>query len=101
MKKYFLLVAAVICLFFSNCATVFAFSNTPIHWGFKKAENEIPPEAGKEYDELLKKYDAFYKDETDEKVVYLTFDNGYENGYTEKILDVLKKENVFCYRALS
>lgn len=37
---------------------------------------------------------------TDEKVLYLTFDCGYENGYTEKILDVLKEKNVpaafFC-----
>ena len=37
---------------------------------------------------------------TDEKVLYLTFDCGYENGYTEQILDVLKEKNVpsafFC-----
>lgn len=35
-----------------------------------------------------------------DKVLYLTFDCGYENGYTEKILDVLKEKNVnaafFC-----
>ncbi len=35
-----------------------------------------------------------------EKVLYLTFDCGYENGYTAKILDVLKEKNVnaafFC-----
>ena len=30
----------------------------------------------------------------DEKVIYLTFDNGYEAGYTSKILDVLKENNV-------
>lgn len=30
----------------------------------------------------------------DKKYVYLTFDEGYEAGYTEKILDTLKKENV-------
>ena len=28
------------------------------------------------------------------KVIYLTFDEGYENGYTQKILDILKEENV-------
>jgi peptidoglycan-N-acetylmuramic acid deacetylase len=69
-------------------------SNTPIHWGFKKAKDEKPAEAGKEWDELLEKYDAFYKGDPEKKVIYLTFDNGYENGYTEKFLDVLKKEKV-------
>lgn len=42
----------------------------------------------------LEQYDAFYVDrvcaEKNEKVMYLTFDCGYENGYTEQMLDVLK-----------
>ena len=42
----------------------------------------------------LKAYDAAYLGNTNEKVLYLTFDSGYENGCTEKILDVLKKHNV-------
>ena len=45
----------------------------------------------------LEQYDAFYVDrvcaEKNEKVMYLTFDCGYENGYTEQMLDVLKKHN--------
>lgn len=69
-------------------------SNKPIHWGFKKSKNEEPAEAGKELDELLEKYDAFYKGDPNKKHIYLTFDNGYENGYTEHFLDVLKKEKV-------
>lgn len=44
--------------------------------------------------EELKKYDAYYLAEGDEKVIYLTFDAGYENGNTEPILDALKKHNV-------
>ena len=36
----------------------------------------------------------FIMNESDEKVIYLTFDEGYENGYTSKILDVLKEKNV-------
>ena len=69
-------------------------SNRPLSWGFKKATNEQPAEAGPELDALLQKYGAYYKDSSDKKVLYLTFDNGYENGYTGKILDVLKKEKV-------
>lgn len=42
----------------------------------------------------LKKYDAAFLGDTSDKVIYLTFDAGYENGCTEKILDVLKKHNV-------
>lgn len=41
----------------------------------------------------MKKYNAYYMAEGDEKVLYLTFDCGYENGNTEPILDALKKHN--------
>ncbi|MFZ7945785.1 MULTISPECIES: delta-lactam-biosynthetic de-N-acetylase [Bacillaceae] len=68
--------------------------NRPIHWGFKKAVNEKQPDAGAEYDEILAKYGAFYKGDPNTKNLYLTFDSGYENGYTPKILKVLKKEKV-------
>ena len=38
--------------------------------------------------------DKRYSDDSTEKTIYLTFDAGYENGNIEKILDVLKEENV-------
>ena len=41
----------------------------------------------------LANYDAYYLGDTGQKVIYLTFDCGYENGYTEKILDALKKHH--------
>jgi peptidoglycan-N-acetylmuramic acid deacetylase len=71
-----------------------AYSNAPIHWGFKKSKNHEPASAGEEYDKLLAKYGAFYIGDTTKKDIYLTFDNGYENGYTEKVLDVLKEKKV-------
>lgn len=43
---------------------------------------------------MLDKYGGYYADESGDKVVYLTFDNGYEEGYTDDILDVLKEEDV-------
>src|SRR5690625_1825674 len=61
-------------------------------WGYKKNNEHQIPDIGK-YQEILKKYGAYYVDYSGEKVVYLTFDNGYEQGYTEGILDVLKKES--------
>lgn len=70
------------------------YSNQPIHWGFKKSQNHEPPNAGEELNLLLENYSTYYLGDTTKKEVYLTFDNGYENGYTGQILDVLKKKNV-------
>lgn len=41
----------------------------------------------------LKKYDAYFCGDEDQPVIYLTFDAGYENGYTAQILDVLQAHN--------
>ncbi|MEH7335888.1 delta-lactam-biosynthetic de-N-acetylase [Neobacillus drentensis] len=92
MKK---LIGSIMVLFLLVPASASAaVSNKPIHWGFKKAVDEQPAEAGPEYDELLAKYGAFYKGSPNKKILYLTFDSGYENGFMPKILDVLKKEKV-------
>lgn len=71
-----------------------SYSNHPIHWGFKKSQNEEPADAGRQLNTLLEKYGTYYIGDTSKKEIYLTFDNGYENGYTEKVLDVLKKKKV-------
>ena len=48
-----------------------------------------------QFNEKYGKYNATaIDDKTNEKVIYLTFDQGYENGYTSVILDVLKEKNV-------
>lgn len=62
-------------------------------WGYKKNNNHEIPDVGK-YKDMLDKYGAYYADFSGEKNIYLTFDNGYEEGYTDNILDVLKKEKV-------
>ena len=64
------------------------------HWGFKRSNDGTPAEAGAELDNLLEKYGAIYKGNPEEKIAYLTFDNGYENGFTKSILDTLRKEDV-------
>jgi peptidoglycan-N-acetylmuramic acid deacetylase len=69
-------------------------SNQPIHWGFKRSTDHKPPSAGAELDQLLKTYGSFYVGDVTQNIIYLTFDNGYENGYTAKILDVLKEKQV-------
>src|SRR5699024_11381293 len=59
----------------------------------KKSTENRPPDGG-EYDNLLENQEAIYKEDTDEKNIHLTFDNGYEQGFTADMLDVLKKHNV-------
>lgn len=66
------------------------YDNAKIGWGLKKIENS-QPEVPENWKDMLKKYDGYYLGNTAEKIMYLTFDEGYENGYTAKILDVLKK----------
>jgi peptidoglycan-N-acetylmuramic acid deacetylase len=43
---------------------------------------------------LLEKYKGYGFGDTSKKVIYLTFDEGYENGYTASILDTLKANNI-------
>ena len=62
-------------------------------WGLSfRQEGESP--IGPAGVNQLKQYDAVYIGDTTQKVLYLTFDAGYENGCTEKILDTLKKHDV-------
>ena len=61
-------------------------------WGLSfQTEGEAP--IGNATAEDLAQYGAYYLGDTEEKVIYLTFDCGYENGYTEAILDALKKHD--------
>ncbi|HIV25098.1 MAG TPA: polysaccharide deacetylase family protein [Candidatus Scatomonas pullistercoris] len=59
-------------------------------WGLSFQEEGQPPAANASFEEL-RRYNAWYAQDTREKVIYLTFDAGYENGCTPAILDALKK----------
>ena len=62
-------------------------------WGLSFRTEGRPP-VGPASGAQLAKYDAAYLGDTTEKVLYLTFDAGYENGCTQQILDVLQKHEV-------
>lgn len=88
-RKYGLSFAIVLMLFFIMPNTVHGYG-----WGYKKNYDNKLPEVGK-FGEILKEHDAIYADlTTNDKEVYFTFDNGYEQGYTEEVLEVLKKHQV-------
>lgn len=59
-------------------------------WGFVRKKGKAP-ELPSAQIELLRKYNGEYMGKEEEKALYLTFDEGYENGFTAVILDVLAK----------
>lgn len=61
-------------------------------WGLSFQTEGAPP-VGNATAEELAQYNACYVGDTSKKIIYLTFDCGYENGFTEPILDTLKKHN--------
>ncbi|MDE7417492.1 MAG: polysaccharide deacetylase family protein [Lachnospiraceae bacterium] len=63
------------------------------NWGLGFGQEGSQPTGNASADEL-KQYDAHFVGDNTEKVIYLTFDAGYENGNTQPILDALKKHNV-------
>lgn len=65
------------------------------HFGFKKSvEGKLPSIDQEGFKPIVTKNGALFLGDTTRKVLYLTFDNGYENGLTGKILDVLKEKQV-------
>ena len=96
MKKFIKVVCITIAIF---CAlSVFAFascSETSYSWYVKRNKEHKQPALDATMS-FMKKYDAVYVDasKSEEKVIYLTFDAGYENGNVEKIVNTLIDKNV-------
>lgn len=73
-------------------ASVSTSASAGTSWGLSFQQEGKPPVANATAD-YLKQFDAHYVANTQEKILYLTFDAGYENGNTPAILDALKKHN--------
>ena len=69
-----------------------SLDNKRCGWGFRRTENG--PEFTDGQISQMEEYGCIYKENTKEKNLYLTFDEGYENGYTSVILDVLREKGV-------
>ena len=106
-KIAYILLATIVCIFtfsvmmLNNSAnqtsittSTSSLSNKKIGWGIKRNDNHEQPDLGSKNKELLEKYDGIAMGNKEEKIVYLTFDEGYEAGYTPKLLDILKQNNV-------
>lgn len=92
MRKRLLLITCMLLLIFSLFPQPMTAS-AGYGWGYKKNNDNKLPDIGK-YEQMLEEYGAYYADLSGEKNIYLTFDNGYEQGYTEKVLNVLNEEDV-------
>lgn len=68
-------------------------STKELNWYFEVRNDGVPPKGPKECQGFIDNYNAYHLGDTSKKVLYITFDEGYENGYTPQILDVLKKHN--------
>lgn len=69
-------------------------SNNKIGWGIKREDNHEQPDVGTKNKEVLENNNGICMGNKDKKYIYITFDEGYEAGYTPKILDVLNENNV-------
>ncbi|MBO5883955.1 MAG: polysaccharide deacetylase family protein [Clostridia bacterium] len=96
MKKIILLLVLVLLAF--SFAKSGAFAEDSIGWYTVRNTEHKQPRLDSSL-AFIEKYGAVYVDRAhgdnnEEKVIYLTFDVGYENGNVEKILDVMKEEGV-------
>ena len=69
-------------------------SNKKIEWGVKRNKEHNQPDVGKDRRKLLEENNGICLGSKDEKTIYLTFDEGYEAGFTSKILEILKENEV-------
>ena len=74
--------------------TASTLSNEKIGWGIKRNDNHNQPDLGSTNKALIDKYNGIAIGNSEDKSIYLTFDWGYEAGYTAAILDCLKEKNV-------
>ena len=76
----------------SNIRDYSALDGAGSGWGFVRKKGKAPEIPSAQTD-MLERYNGRYLDHAEEKNLYLTFDEGYENGFTAVILDTLEKTN--------
>jgi len=75
-------------------ANASALSTKKIGWGIKREDNHEQPDLGSTNKKIIDEFNGMAMGNKEQKLIYLTFDVGYEGGYTAKILDVLKENEV-------
>ena len=88
------LLLAAGCWVMALVAAVMGNGSEVVSWGLSHHGNETTPTVSAVGAQLLKEYDGMYVGDTSKKQVYLTFDLGYEAGYTGEVLDILKEYQI-------
>lgn len=95
INKSFVIMLLITCLLeFSIFSSATTLSNELLAWGFRRGENHSQSVLDSKSANVIEKYEGIAIGNENNKNIYLTFDCGYEAGYTEKILDVLSENNV-------
>lgn len=97
MKKILFFLLSSLCII-SLCLLSVVAENQTYSWYCVRNKDHKQPQAESEMS-FIEEYGGYYVDkkhgdDSEDKVIYLTFDAGYENGNVQKILNVLKQENV-------
>ena len=92
-RDLIILAGAIITALVLTLRLIFGGALETGNWGLSfRSEGSAP--LGPASAQQLAEYDGVYLGDTAEKVIYLTFDAGYENGCTARILDTLKSHDV-------
>lgn len=110
MKEKCLYIIVPICVILVFCISVVSLNtvyseektvetnstidNKKLEWGIKREKNHVQPDVGEKNKAVMDEYKGIYMGNSDKPYVYLSFDNGYEAGYTNQILDILKANEV-------
>ncbi|MBQ9085863.1 MAG: polysaccharide deacetylase family protein [Clostridia bacterium] len=97
-KKAYLGLVSILCCICMTCICVSATEGTVYNWYCVRNSNHLQPIADANM-RFIEEYDGYYIDHahgdgSEDKVLYLTFDAGYENGNVDKILNILSEEQV-------
>lgn len=95
MKRYIVAITLLVCITMTAAIQPMEANGGTYHFGFKKSRNGKLPSIDEEgFKPIVDKYGAVFMGKPEQKVLYMTFDNGYENGYTASILNTLRDKQV-------
>ena len=110
MKEKYLYIIVPVCVIVIFCISVVSLNtvyseertvetsstidNKKLEWGIKREKNHKQPDVGTKNKAVMDAYKGIYMGNSEKPYVYLSFDNGYEAGYTNQILDTLKANDV-------